>query len=103
MTCGFTGHCAYSYDCDRGRLVAANVLAKLHQRDGTRWGVEAENWAYSNSNLAVASSKWMAEQAKQSMFNCFPIHHIGLDTKTYQLSILNSAVHYWRYQQVKKF
>jgi len=54
------------------------------KRDGTRW--EAENWAYSNSNLAVATqvNGWL--QAKQSMFNCFPIHHIpyGLDTKTYQ-------------------
>jgi len=80
MTCGFTGHCAYSYDCDRWKIGCGKCpCPKLHQvlKGWHPLGVEAENWAYSNSNLAVATpSKWMAEQAKQSMFNCFPIHHI---------------------------
>lgn len=87
----FTGHCAYSYDCDRWKIGCGKCpypeTSPSIKRDGTRWEWKLKKWAYNNSNLAVATpSKWMAEQAKQSMFNCFPIHHIpyGLDTKTYQ-------------------
>jgi len=83
---GFTGHCAYSYDCDRWKIGCGKCpCPKLHQVLKGWQLLEAENWAYSNSNLAVATqvNGWLSRLSKVC---CFPIHHIpyGLDTKTYQ-------------------
>ena len=87
----FTGHCAYSYDCDRWKIGCGKCpypeTSPSIKRDGTYWEWQLKDWAYSNSNLAIVTpSSWMTEQAKQSMLNRFPIHHIpyGLDTNTYQ-------------------
>lgn len=88
---GFTGHCAYSYDCDRwktgcGKCPYPNTYPAV-QRDNTRLEWKLKNWVYSRSNLAIVTpSIWLTEQAKQSMLNRFPIHHIphGIDTDAYQ-------------------
>ena len=87
----FTGHCAYSYDCDRWKIGCGKCpypdSSPAIKRDATRLEWKLKNWAYSHSNLTITTpSKWMAHQAKQSMFKHFPIHYIpyGLDTKTYQ-------------------
>lgn len=88
---GFTGHCAYSYDCSKwqtgcGKCPYPNALPPI-QRDATSLEWKLKNWAYQHSNLTiVAPSRWLAECAKQSMLNCFPIHHIphGIDTVAYQ-------------------
>ena len=87
----FTGHCAYSYDCDRwktgcGKCPYPDTSPHI-KRDGTRLEWKLKNWAYNRSNLTiVTNSKWLMEQAKQSMFSRLPIHHIpyGIDTDTYQ-------------------
>ena len=87
----FTGHCAYSYDCSKwqtgcGKCPYPNALPPI-QRDATSLEWKLKNWAYRHSNLTiVAPSRWLAECAKQSMLNCFPIHHIpyGIDTVAYQ-------------------
>ncbi|MFN6460355.1 MAG: glycosyltransferase family 4 protein [Nostoc sp. DedVER02] len=87
----FTGHCAYSYDCDRwkigcGKCPYPDTYPGIG-RDSTRWEWKLKNSVYSRSNLTIVTpSGWLTEQAKQSMLNHFPIHHIpyGIDTEAYQ-------------------
>lgn len=86
----FTGHCAYSYDCDRwkigcGKCPYPDTYPAIH-RDNTRLEWKLKNWVYSRSHPTIVTpSRWLTEQAKQSMLNRFPIHHIpyGIDTETY--------------------
>ncbi|MBE9127561.1 MULTISPECIES: glycosyltransferase family 4 protein [unclassified Coleofasciculus] len=87
-----TGHCAYSFDCDRWKI-GCGRCPYLHtypaiQRDSTRWEWQLKNWVYSRSNLCavVTTSRWHAEQARQSMLSHVPVHRIppGLDTQAYQ-------------------
>lgn len=87
----FTGHCAYSYDCERwktgcGSCPYPNSFPGI-TRDNTHLEWKLKDWLYNQSNLTiVAPSRWLAEQAKQSLLNRFPIHHIpyGIDINTYQ-------------------
>lgn len=86
----FTGHCAYSYDCDRwktgcGQCPYPDTYPAI-RRDSTRLEWKLKHRTYQRSNLTVvAPSKWLAEQARQSLFQC-AIHHIpyGIDTDAYQ-------------------
>lgn len=87
----FTGHCAYSYDCQRWKIGCGNCpYPKSYpaiKRDNTHWEWKFKNWVYHRCNLTIVTpSKWLAEQAKQSMLNRFSIHHIpnGIDINTYQ-------------------
>ena len=87
----FTGHCAYSYDCDRwkngcGKCPYPDAYPAVW-RDSTRWEWKLKNWVYSHSNLSIVTpSKWLTDRVKQSMLNCFNIYHIpnGIDTEAYQ-------------------
>ena len=87
----FTGHCSHSYGCDRwkigcGKCPSPGTYPEV-RIDNTRLEWKLKNWTYSRSKLTVvALSRWLAEQAGQSMLNRFPIHHIanGIDTETYQ-------------------
>jgi glycosyltransferase involved in cell wall biosynthesis len=87
----FTGHCAYSYDCDRWKMGCGKCPYPKEypaiQRDSTRLEWHLKHWVYQHSNLAIVTlSCWMTEQIKQSMLSCFPIHHIpnGIDLEAYQ-------------------
>jgi glycosyltransferase involved in cell wall biosynthesis len=88
----FTGHCAYSYDCERwktgcGRCPYPDVY-KAIRKDGTWLEWRLKKWSYSRSNLTIVTpSKWLTDQIAQSMLNCFPIHHIphGIDTNIYKV------------------
>jgi glycosyltransferase involved in cell wall biosynthesis len=87
----FTGHCAYSYDCDRwkigcGRCPYPEAYPAI-KLDSTFLEYRLKRWTYNHSNLAIISpSKWLMEQAQQSILNCFSIDHIpnGIDTDAYQ-------------------
>jgi len=87
----FTGHCAYSYDCERwktgcGKCPYPNTYPPV-SKDSTSLEWKLKNWTYSRSNLNIVTpSKWLYEQVKQSMLSRFPIHHIpnGIDTEAYQ-------------------
>lgn len=87
----FTGHCAYSYDCTKwqtgcGKCPYPEIYPAI-KRDTTAIEWKLKNWVYSRSNLTIVTpSNWLAEQARQSMLNRFPIHHIpyGIDTSIYQ-------------------
>jgi glycosyltransferase involved in cell wall biosynthesis len=86
----FTGHCAYTYACTKWQTGCGHCPdltiypAITHDTTAIEW--KLKNWVYSRSNLAiVAPSRWLTEQAQQSMLNRFPIHHIpnGIDTHIY--------------------
>lgn len=87
----FTGHCAYSYDCDRwqqgcGQCPYPGTYPEI-ARDNTRLEWQLKDWVYSKSNLTIVTpSQWLTEQAKKSILNRFSIYHIpnGLDTDAYQ-------------------
>ena len=87
----FTGHCSYSYDCDRWKIGCGKCpYPDIHpsiNMDNTRIEWKLKNWVYSHSNLTIVTpSNWLAEQAKKSMLNRLPIHTIpyGIDTEAYQ-------------------
>ena len=87
----FTGHCAYSYECDRwkmgcGKCPHPEVYPAI-QRDSTHLEWNLKNWLYNRSNLSIVTpSRWLSEQARQSLLNRFDIHHIpyGIDTQVYK-------------------
>lgn len=86
-----TGHCVYSYDCERwksgcGECPYPDTYPSI-RRDNTRLEWKLKNWVYGLSKLNIVSpSIWLAEQAKFSMLKRFPIHHIpnGIDTETFE-------------------
>jgi glycosyltransferase involved in cell wall biosynthesis len=86
----FTGHCSYSYDCDRwqtgcGKCPHLDSYPEI-QRDTTRPIFKLKNWIYQRSDLTIVTlSHWLTEQAKNSLLNRFPIHHIpnGIDLDLY--------------------
>jgi glycosyltransferase involved in cell wall biosynthesis len=87
----FTGHCSYSYDCEAWKIGCGKCpypdTYPAITRDNTRLEWKLKNWVYSRSNLTIVTpSRWLTEQAQQSMLNGIPIHHIpyGIDTKAYQ-------------------
>lgn len=87
----FTGHCAYSYDCDRWKIGCGSCpypesYPQIYQ-DGTRLEWHLKNWTYSRSNLTIVTpSRWLLEQVQQSMLKRFPTHYIpyGLDTTVFK-------------------
>jgi glycosyltransferase involved in cell wall biosynthesis len=87
----FTGHCRYSYDCDRwengcGKCPNNNIYPPI-RFDGTRLQWNIKRWLYRRSNITfIAPSKWIYKLAQKSMINPFPIHHIphGVDTNVFR-------------------
>ncbi|WP_019499457.1 glycosyltransferase family 4 protein [Pseudanabaena sp. PCC 6802] len=87
----FTGHCAYSFDCDRwkvgcGKCPYPNTYPEV-KHDSTWLEWKLKDWVFSRSNLTIVTpSRWLAEQSKASMLRRFPIHHIpnGSDMSSYQ-------------------
>lgn len=87
----FTGHCAYSYDCDRWTIGCGNCPYPEEypqiKRDSTRWEWKLKHWVYNRSRLTIITpSQWLKLQVDRSMLNCFPSHHIpyGIDLEAYQ-------------------
>jgi len=87
----FTGHCAYSFDCQRwqtgcGKCPYPDTYPRI-RRDNTALEWKLKDWVYRRSNLTIVTpSRWLAEQAQQSLLKRFAIHHIpnGIDTDAYQ-------------------
>ncbi|GAP97600.1 glycosyltransferase family 4 protein [Leptolyngbya sp. NIES-2104] len=87
----FTGHCSYSYDCDRWKTGCGNCpypeTYPSIKLDNTRTEWKLKNWIYDRSDLTiVAPSRWLVEQAKAGLLGRFDVHHIpyGIDTEAYQ-------------------
>ncbi|OLP18615.1 glycosyl transferase [Leptolyngbya sp. 'hensonii'] len=87
----FTGHCGYSYDCDRwqrgcGACPDLQVPPAL-SRDTTWLEWHLKQWAYQRSKMTIVTpSHWLADQARRSLLQSFPVQTIpyGLDTTAYQ-------------------
>ena len=89
----FTGHCAYSYGCERwkigcGRCPDLKIQPSV-RRDATAWEWKLKQNIYTKSKIAiVADSSWLAQLAQDSMLKNLPIpiSHIpyGLDLTVYQ-------------------
>ena len=86
-----TGHCSYSYDCERwktgcGKCPHPDTYPEiLVDNSGLEW--KLKRWAYRRSNLTIVGiSRWLAEEARSSVFSGFPIYHIanGIDTESYR-------------------
>lgn len=85
-----TGHCAYSYQCDRWKIGCGQCPDLMSypsvRRDSTRWEWKLKQWVSQRSKLSVISpSRWLFRLAKESLLNQFPIHYIpcGIDTTIY--------------------
>ncbi|MBW4506332.1 MAG: glycosyltransferase family 4 protein [Scytonematopsis contorta HA4267-MV1] len=88
----FTGHCHYSYECERWKTGCGKCphleIPGAVKTDNSHLEWKLKNWIYSHSNLNIVTpSKWMYSLAKESMLQRFPIHHIpyGVDTEVYRL------------------
>ena len=86
-----TGHCVYSYDCERWKIGCGNCpYPKVHRRikrDNTRIEMKLKKWVYNHANLTVVVlNKWMADKVSQSNLAHLPTCQIpnGIDVDTYQ-------------------
>ena len=87
-----TGHCSYSYECDRWKIGCGQCphlleFPALH-RDTTAALWRVKQRIYKESSLVIVTpSKWLGELARQSpLLNRFPIHWIpnGLNTDLFR-------------------
>ncbi len=83
----FTGHCGYSYDCDRWKIGCGNCpdldAYPPVARDGTALTWKLKDRTYRRSPMTVVpSTQWLYEQVAQSMLKRFPMKMIryGVDT-----------------------
>lgn len=86
----FTGHCAYSYECQRWQFGCGQCPSLKSyppvSRDMTRFEWIFKNFTYRHSQLAIVTiSSWMESCVSQSMLRHFPRYHIpnGLNTTLY--------------------
>ncbi len=87
-----TGHCAYSFDCERWKTGCGScpILSDYPalSRDTTALLWRVKRWLYDHSSLTiVAPSSWIAGLAKESpLLGRFPTHVIpnGLDTEVFR-------------------
>jgi glycosyltransferase involved in cell wall biosynthesis len=87
----FTGHCAYSYGCNRwqsgcGECPYLDSYPAI-RRDGTHQEWVLKRWVYKHSKLTIVTlSNWLKEQVQKSILKYYPVHHIpnGIDTQKYK-------------------
>ncbi len=87
----YTGHCAYSYDCERWKTGCGNCpYPDNHptiKRDNTHLEWNLKNWVYGRSNLVIVTlSTMQTKQVRQSLLSRFPVHQIpnGVDTEVFE-------------------
>ena len=87
----FTGHCAYSFNCNRWKVGCGNCpylnTYPAVKRDATKWEWKLKNRAYSRSNIKIiVTSKWLESKVRKSVleeyFSIIRIPH-GIDINTY--------------------
>ena len=86
----FTGHCAYSFDCEKWKTGCGscpypdNYPVIKHDSTGLEWNLK--KWVYRNSPLSIVTpSKWLQSVAKQSILKQYSIDFIpnGIDLDAY--------------------
>jgi glycosyltransferase involved in cell wall biosynthesis len=87
----FTGHCIYSFDCERWRTGCGGCpdLASYPamRRDRTALEHRLKRRAYERSRVAIVTlCDWMTRLVKDSILSRFPVRQIpnGLDTDVYR-------------------
>ncbi|WP_218081286.1 glycosyltransferase [Anthocerotibacter panamensis] len=87
----FTGHCSYSFECDRWRTGCGQCpnlgVHPAIERDGTALEWRLKDWAYRQTRLTIVTkSRWMTKLVQQSMLSHFPVRQIynGIDTAVYR-------------------
>ena len=87
----FTGHCAYSFDCDRWEIGCGNCpyldIYPAVKRDATRWEWKLKRRTYSRSNITIiVASAWLETKVRKSILaNHFSVVRIphGIDTDSF--------------------
>ena len=86
-----TGHCAYSYDCERWRTGCGRCpypdASPPMRRDATATEWRLKRRVYERAPLTVVTlSDWITGLARQSLLGRHPIHQIpnGVDTHVYR-------------------
>ncbi len=87
----FTGHCAFSYDCQRWQE-GCGQCPYPETYPAVQWDNTAIEWllkqiVYTHSKLTIITpSRWLSALAKKSLLSQFPIHTIpyGIDTQVYR-------------------
>lgn len=89
----FTGHCAYTFDCERWRTGCGKCPSlSLYQplwRDTTKYNLKQKAAIYEKSNLHIITpSQWLMDRAKQSVLApgiaSGQVINNGLDLKTFK-------------------
>ena len=87
----YTGHCAYSYDCDRWKKGCGNCPYPGNhpaiKKDNTRLEWKLKDWVFRHSNLVVVTlSGVQTEQVKESFLRHLPTYQIpnGVDTRIFE-------------------
>ena len=87
----FTGHCVYSYDCNRWRTGCGQCPYPDEYprilRDATDEEWKLKQQTYAKSQLFITSpSRWLAQLAQEGILGKFDIRAIpnGIDTKVFQ-------------------
>ncbi|HEV8116783.1 MAG TPA: glycosyltransferase [Acidimicrobiales bacterium] len=83
----FTGHCSFSFECERWRTGCGHCphleVAPPVRRDATavEWRLKDALWSHSRL-VIISPSRWLAELAEQSMLSRFEVRVIphGIDT-----------------------
>ncbi|MGC1307615.1 MAG: glycosyltransferase family 4 protein [Phormidesmis sp.] len=86
----FTGHCSYSFDCQKwvtgcGQCPYLEIHPSV-KRDLTHLEWRLKSWAYENSNMTiVVPSRWLKETAQRSILRKYNIVLIpnGINTSVY--------------------
>jgi len=88
---GFTGHCAYSFSCEKWKTGCGNCpfpdTYPAIRRDSTRLEWKLKEWVYNRSHLdIVVPSQWLYDQVQNSLLGRFHTHLIpnGIDITQYQ-------------------
>ncbi len=86
-----TGHCTYSYGCERWRTGCGSCPhLDVHPRvprDNTRVEWRLKRRVFQRADLTLVTvSRWLTEMARQSPILDYPVHRIpnGVDTRVYR-------------------
>jgi glycosyltransferase involved in cell wall biosynthesis len=86
----YTGHCGFSYDCERWKTGCGKCLYPENhpaiQKDHTRIEWKLKDWVYRLSDLRIVTLSTMkTQEASWSILNRFSLYHIpnGLDIEIY--------------------
>jgi glycosyltransferase involved in cell wall biosynthesis len=87
----FTGHCVYSFDCERwltgcGQCPYPEIYQAI-KRDGSAISHRLKRHAFHAANVEfIGVSAWITDLAQQSLLAPIPVHHVpnGIDTRLYR-------------------